>query len=379
MRIYMDNGATTKVDERVVKTMIPYFEKEYGNASSLHDFGKAARKAVEDSRKLIAAKIGAVPEELIFTSGGTESDNMALIGAAAANKKKGNHVISTNFEHPAIMNTLKYLKTLGFEVTYLKVDAEGLISLEELRDSITEKTILVSIMHANNEAGTIQPIKEIGKITKDRGVLFHTDAVQSFTKIPINVNKFNIDLMSLSAHKIHGPKGVGALFIRKGIDINPLMFGGKHEFRHRPGTENVPGIVGFAKAVEISNESDVKRMTKIRDYMISEILKIPNSLLNGSRIKRNCNNINVAFKGIEGESILELLNEKGIAVSTGSACASKNLEPSHVLKALKLPDLYIQGAIRLTISRYTTMKEAEYVLKTLKSIVKRLTEMSPYG
>lgn len=379
MRVYLDNGASTKVDKRVVEAMIPYCTEVYANPSSVHDFGKKARRAVEEAREFIAKKINAEVNELIFTSGGTESDNLAIIGGAFANKHKGNHIITSKIEHKAVLNSCKHLEKQGFKVTYLDVNKEGLVDINSLKKSITEKTILASIMHANNEIGTIQNVRELGRVCRDRKVLFHTDAVQSFTKVPINVKDDNIDLMSITSHKIHGPKGIGALFIRSGVRVNPLIHGGGHEFKLRSGTENVPGIIGFRKAVELCNEESNKKMRRLQDYMISKLEEVPNARLNGSRENRLVNNINFSFKGIEGESILMLLNEEGIDVSTGSACQSKKLEPSHVLQAIKVPKLYIQGSVRLTLSRFTTKKEADYTIKVLKKVVKKLVEMSPVG
>ncbi|VVB76170.1 Cysteine desulfurase IscS 2 [Candidatus Tiddalikarchaeum anstoanum] len=379
MEVYLDNGASTKTDIKVVKAMNPYFTKYYGNASSAHSFGLAARKAVEKSRSIISKKIGAEPNELIFTSGGTESDNAAIIGAALANIDKGNHIISSNIEHPAVMNTLKYLESKGFKVSYLNVDSDGLVNIKELESAITNKTILITIMHANNEIGSVQDIQKIGRIARSRGVLFHTDSVQSFTKEEIDVKKQFIDLASFSSHKIHGPKGVGAMFIRKGVNILPLLHGGGHEFNKRAGTENVSGIVGFAKAVELSNEKYNTIMRRLRDYAINNILKIKNSRLNGSFEKRLVNNINVSFKGIEGEAVLSRLDNAGIMVSTGSACSSKSLELSHVLKAINVPSDYIQGSIRVTLSRFTSKKEIDYFINVLQKVVKELSEMSPYG
>ena len=379
MKVYLDNGASTMADKRAVKAMLPCFTKIYGNPSSLHTFGADARKAVDSSREVIAKKINADINEIIFTSGGTESDNTAIIGAAKANNDKGDHIITTKIEHKAVLNAFKYLEKKGFKTTYLNVDKEGLIDLDELKKAIIDKTILVSVMHANNEIGTIQNIRGIGKICREKNVILHTDTVQSFTKVPINVKDDFIDLASFSSHKIHGPKGVGALFIRSGVKIKPLLHGGGHEFNLRAGTENVPGIVGFAKAAELCNSEANEKMKKLRDYMIEKIKKIPNAKINGSLEKRLVNNINVSFKGIEGEAILTLLNEAGVAVSTGSACHSKNLQPSHVLKSIKTPDNYIQGSIRITVSRFITKKEADYAVKNLKIIVKKLTEMSPLG
>jgi len=381
MKIYLDNGATTMTDKEVVKAMLPYFTKDYGNASSLHYAGSDAQKALNEARKKFAEYINALPEEIIFTSGGTESDNIALMGVVqycrANDDTNGKiHVITSNIEHPAILNTCKALEGWGVEVTYLDVDEDGIINLDQLKSSIRPHTKLISIMHANNEIGTIQPIKEIGEIAKEHKILFHTDAVQTLTKVKIDVQDINVDLISFSGHKIHGPKGVGALYIRKRTPIKSITYGGSHEYKKRPGTENIPGIVGFAKALEISKHEDIEKMTKLRDRMIDGLTKIPKSKLNGSREHRLCNNVNVGFEFIEGEGILMHLSEKGICVSTGSACSSASLEPSHVLRAIKLRHEIIHGAIRFTLSKYTTEKEIDYTIKTVASIVKKLRKFS---
>jgi cysteine desulfurase len=378
MNVYLDNGATTMVDKEVEKAILPYFTKVYGNASSLHTFGQNAKKAVEKSREIIAKKINALPEEIIFTSGGTESDNLALQEVAYTNRDKGDHIITTKIEHHAVEKSCKFLENDGFKVTYLNVDKEGFVDLGELKRAITDKTILVSIIHGNNEIGTIQDIDAIGKICKEKGVYFHTDAVQSFTKVPIDVGKQNITLASFSAHKIHGPKGVGALYVKKGTKIHPLMYGGSQENKLRPGTENIPLIVGFAKAVEIAKQEDFEKMEKLRDYFIEKIEKeIPEVKLNGSRDKRLCNNANITFKYIEGEALLIKLDDKGIAVSTGSACSSKELRPSHVLTAIGLDPAIAHGSIRFTLSKYTTKEELDYTIKNVKEVVKELRTISP--
>lgn len=377
MKVYLDNGATTKVSEDVKKSMDPFFSEDYGNASSLHDFGRKAKKALENSRRVIAEYINAEPGEIIFTSGGSESDNLAIKGVAFSNIDKGNHIITSKIEHPAVLETCRFLERHGFEVTYLDVDNEGFISLEDLKNAITDRTILVSIMHANNEIGTLEPIEEIGKICKSKGIYFHTDAVQSFTKSKIDVRSSNIDLASFSSHKIHGPKGVGALFIREGIRIDKMSHGGHHEFNKRAGTENIPGIVGFAKAVEVADESSILKMAELRDILIEELTKIENTQLNGPKDKRLCNNVNIAFNFVEGESLLTMLDLAGIAVSTGSACSSRSLEPSHVLLAIGLKHEIAHGSIRFTLSRYTTEEEIRYVVDIVKKSVKKLREMSP--
>ena len=376
--IYLDNGATTMVDKEVVKAMQPYFTKIYGNASSLHKEGQEAKRALEKARETIVKEINAEPEEIIFTSGGTESDNIALQEIAYTNKDKGNHIITTKIEHPAVQKTCNFLAKDGFNITYLDVDKDGLINLEQLKKEITDKTILVSIIHANNEIGTIQDIEAIGKICQEKGIYFHTDAVQSFTKIKIDVKKQNIDLASFSAHKIHGPKGIGALYIKKGTKIHPLMHGGSQENRLRPGTENIPGIVGFAKAVEIANKEDLNRMEELRDYFIEKVQKeIPETELNGSKTKRLCNNINITFKYIEGEALLLRLDDKGIEVSTGSACSSRELKPSHVLTAMGVPAAMAHGSIRFTLSKFTTKEELDYTINHLKEAVEDLRALSP--
>src|SRR3989338_5831587 len=378
MKVYLDHGATTPVDKEVVKSMLPYYTKDFGNASSLHQFGQKAKEALENSREIIAKKLNAEPKEIVFTGSGSESDNLAIKGIAYANKDKGNHIITSKIEHPAILETCKALEKEGFSVTYLDVNEEGLISLEELKKSITNKTILVSIMHANNEIGTIEPIEEIGKICREKKVYFHTDAVQSFTKMPIDVKKMNVDLISLSSHKIHGPKGVGALFIKNGTKIQKIIYDGHHENDKRAGTENIPGIVGFTKAAELANEEYTSHMTKLRDALIKELEKIPNSQLNGPRgNKRLCNNANLSFHFIEGESALLRLDMKGIAVSTGSACSSQSLTPSHVLTAIGLKPEIAHGSLRFTLGRENTEKEIDYVLKVLPKVVEELREISP--
>ena len=336
MRVYLDNAATTKVDKEVLKEMQPYFNEKYGNASSLHSFGREAKEALEKSREVIARSINALTEEIIFTSGGTESNNIALKGLFFNNKEK-NHIITSKIEHDAIFETCKFLEKNGAKVTYLNVDRSGLIDFEQLKKEINEKTLLVSIMHANNEIGTIQDIEKIGKLCREKKVLFHTDAVQSYCKEKIDVKKQNIDLMSLSAHKIYGPKGVGALYIRKELrnKIGVFLHGGGHEFGLRSGTENIAGIVGMTKAVEVCQKNfNNKEINALRDKLIKEVLKIPETFLNGHTEKRLSNNANFIFKAIEGESLVLMLDEKGIAASTGSACSSKSLEPSHVLLAL---------------------------------------------
>jgi cysteine desulfurase len=375
--IYLDNAATTKVDEEVVKAMIPYFGDKYGNASSKHGKGYEAKEALETSRRVIAKSIGANPDEIIFTGSGTESNNFALKGLFFSNPNK-KHIIVSKIEHDCVLNTCKWLETLGAKVTYLDVDKEGFVNLDDLKKAITKDTLIVSVIHGNNEIGTIQDIDIIGKICKEREVLFHTDACQSYTKVPINVKKQNIDLMTLNSHKIHGTKGVGVLYKRREIKITPLLHGGGHEFKLRSSTENIPGIVGFAKAVELTKENHVKYMTKLRDKFIQGILEIPNCKLNGSSgDKRLCNNINVCFNNIEGEAIGGYLGAQGIYTSTGSACSSHSLETSHVLKAIGLSDLQANATLRISLSRYTTEEEISKALEVLKKTVEKLRKISP--
>ncbi|RLI98384.1 MAG: cysteine desulfurase NifS [Candidatus Aenigmatarchaeota archaeon] len=381
MKVYMDYAATTPVDPRVFKVMRPYFSKKFGNTMSLHSFGREAKKALEDSRERVAKVINANPSEIIFTSGATESNNLALKGVAFANKKKGKHLIVSSIEHHCVLDSARWLEKQGFEITYLKVDKYGLVDLAELEDSIREDTILVSIMHANNEIGTIEPIKEIGKICREKGVYFHTDAAQSFGKVSIDVKKMNVDLLTASSHKIYGPKGVGFLFIREGVEIEPLLHGGGHEFGLRSSTVNVAGIVGFAEAAEIARKEmkrEAERLTKLRRRLERGVLKIKNSHLNGHPTKRLPNISNFWFDFIEGEALVMYLDQKGIAASTGSACSSESLEPSHVLLAIGLKPHQAQGSLRLSIGRFTTKKEVDYVLKVLPEVVERLRRISPF-
>ncbi|MGY4883976.1 MAG: cysteine desulfurase family protein [Nanobdellota archaeon] len=376
--IYFDNAATTKVDEKVLKEMLPYFTDTFGNASSQHDVGIKAKYALEKSRRTIGLSIKANPGEIVFTSGGTEGNNFILKGLFFANYPHKNHIITSSIEHDCILNTCRWLESQGAKVTYLDVDKEGFINLDELKKEINEKTFLVSIIHANNEIGTLQNLEAIGKICREREVLFHTDACQSFTKVPIDVKKQNLDLVTLNSHKIHGPKGVGAVYIRAGTKIVPLLHGGGHENKLRSGTENVSGIIGFAKAVDIASEKDVKRMEKLRDNLIEGLLEIDNVTLNGpSGNKRLCNNVNVSFNNIEGESIGGYLENEGIYTSTGSACMSHTLETSHVLKALGLTPLQSNSSLRISISKYTTEQDVEYFLEKIKKIVKKLRGISP--
>ena len=376
-KIYFDNAATTKVDEKVVEAMMPYFIEKYGNASSQHFAGQEARQAFEESRKIIAGAINGKARDLIFTSGGTESNNLVLKGLFFANYPEKNHIITTKIEHDCVLNACKWLEKQGAQVTYLEVNREGFVNVEDIKKTITKKTFLVSIIHANNEIGTIQSLEEIGRVCKEKGILFHTDACQSFTKVQIDVKKMNLDLVTLNSHKIHGPKGVGALYIREGIKINPLFHGGGHEKNLRSGTENVSGVVGFAKAVEVSSFKDVKRMSELRDKLIDGILKIKNTHLNGPKENRLCNNINVSFNDVEGEAIGGYLEQKGICTSTGSACASHSLETSHVLKAIGLNSLQANSSIRISLSKFTTQEEADYFLDVLPKIIEKLRRFSP--
>ena len=381
MRVYMDNGATTRVTEPVMAAMQPYFCEIFGNPSSVHGYGREARKAVDAAREQVAKAIGAEPREIYFTGCGTEADNWALRGAVYANIKKGKHIITTNFEHHAILHTCKQLEKEGFEVTYLPVDRDGLVTPEQLEAAIRPDTVLVSVMYANNEVGTIEPIGELAAVAKAHGVLFHTDAVQAIGHVPIDVKAQGIDMLSMSGHKFHAPKGIGALYVRQGVRIRRLMEGGAQERGQRPGTENLAGIVGIGKAIEMATE-DVEgraaKMAAIRDHMIERIMKeIPHVQLNGHPTKRMCGNINVSFYFVESESILLHLDFKGIAASSGSACTSGSLDPSHVLLAIGVSHEHANGSVRLSLCEENTMEEADYVVDSLVEIVGRLRAMSP--
>jgi cysteine desulfurase len=380
-KIYLDNGATTKVDPKVIEKMLPFFTEKYGNASSSHSLGQEAKIALENARKIIAKSINAKPEEIIFTSGGTESNNLAIQEIAYTNKDRGNHIITTNVEHKCVLNSCKFLEKDGFEVTYLKVDKEGFINPKELENAITDKTILVSIIHGNNEVGTINDLKALGDICKKYNVYFHTDACQSYTKTEIDVKKQNIDLITLNAHKIHGPKGVGALYIKEGTKIHPLIHGGGQEKGLRSSTENITGIVGFAEAVkQASNKKHIEHMTKLRDKLTQGLLKIPDTKLNGPQgNKRLCNNVNISFKSVEGEAIGGYLDQKEICSSTGSACSEATLEPSYVLTAIGCSHQEANGSLRLTLSRFTTEEEIDYTIKVIPDIIKKLRKISPLG
>ncbi len=378
--IYLDNAATTKVDKEVLRAMLPYFSEKYGNASSTHFKGQEAKEGLEKSRRIIAREINAKRHEIIFTSGGTESNNFALKGLFFWNKRNNtekNHIITTKIEHDCILNTCKWLEKQGAKITYLDVDEEGFVNPKDVEEEITDKTIVVSIIHGNNEIGTIQNLEAIGKICKEKNVLFHTDACQSFTKVSINVKKQNLSLVTLNSHKIHGPKGVGALYIKEGIKITPLSHGGGHEKNLRSGTENISGIIGFGEAVKIAKKEDVQGMKELRDRLIEGILKIPNTKLNGSKEKRLCNNVNISFNNIEGEAIGGYLENLGIYTSTGSACASNSLEQSHVLKSIGLSSIQINSSLRISISKYTTEEDIKYVLEKLLKIVDKLRRISP--
>ncbi|NMA85697.1 MAG: cysteine desulfurase NifS [Tissierellia bacterium] len=379
--IYMDNSATTPVKKEVLEEMLPYFSERYGNPSSVYSLGSHSKVAVENAREKIAKAIGANPKEIFFTAGGSEADNWALKGIAYKNKDKGNHIITTKIEHHGILHTCEYLEKQGFKITYLDVDEYGLINLKELEEAINEETILISIMFANNEIGTVQPIKEIGEIAKKNNVYFHTDAVQAIGHIDIDVEELNIDLLSMAAHKFYGPKGVGALYIRRGVKIDPLISGGAQEKNRRAGTENVPGIIGMGKAVELAYEDleeKNKNLIYLRDSLIEKIFEnIDHVKLNGHPTERLPGNVNMSFEFIEGESLLLSLDMEGIAASSGSACTSGTLDPSHVLLAIGLPHEIAHGSLRLSLGDFNTMEEVDFVVEKLVGIVARLRAMSP--
>jgi cysteine desulfurase len=382
-RIYMDNAATTSTDVEVVEAMKPFFTQKYGNPNSIHSFGQEAREAVEEAREKIARLIGANPSEIVFTAGGTEADNYAIKGIAWANQKKGNHIITSQIEHHAVLHSCQFLEKHGFKVTYLKVDKYGLVDPEDVKKAITDQTILVTIMHANNEIGTIEPIKEIGKIVKEAGIYFHTDSVQTTGHIPIEVNDLGVDMLSISGHKLYGPKGVGALYLRKGTKIVNLIDGGAQEKNRRAGTENVTGMVGLGKAVELAEKrlagGEVDKVVKLRDKLITGIMdQIENVRLNGHSTKRLPGNVNICFEFIEGESMLLNLDMKGVAASSGSACTSGSLEPSHVLLAIGLPPEIAHGSLRLTLGKDNTEEDIDYVLDILPKIIEKLRALSPF-
>ena len=380
-KVYLDHNANTPTHPEVVKAMMPYYEKIYGNASSLHQFGQEARKAVDEAREKVTNFIGAKPEEIVFTSGGTEADNFAIKGVAYKNEKRGKHIITSSIEHHAVLNVCKYLEEKGFKVTFIPVDEYGVVNPDDVKKAITDETILITIMHANNEVGTIQPIEEIGKISKEKGIIFHTDAVQSVGKLKINVDELNVDLLSLSGHKIYGPKGIGVLYIRKGTKIEPLIVGGHHERKRRAGTENVPAIVGLGKAIELASkdmQKENKKIVNLRDKLWNGLRqKIDSVKLNGHPLQRLSNSLNVSFEFVEGESIILNLDLQGIAVSSGSACTSGSLESSHVLKAMGVDPATAQGSIRFSLGRSNTEDDIDCVLKILPEIVSRLRKMSP--
>lgn len=379
--IYLDNAATTKVADSVVDAMLPYFKEYYGNASSIYQLGAKSKEALDESREYIAGTLGAKANEIYFTAGGSESDNWAIKATADAYAQKGKHIITSAIEHHAVLHTCEYLEKHGYEVTYVGVDENGVIKLDELKAAIRPDTILISVMFANNEIGTIQPIKEIGEIAKEHDILFHTDAVQAYAQVPINVDEMHIDMLSASGHKLNGPKGIGFLYIRKGIKIRSFVHGGQQERGRRAGTENIPGIVGLAAAAKRSFsmlEEKMKKEIELRDYLISRIeAEIPYCRLNGDRKKRLPNNVNFSFQFIEGESMLILLDSKGIAASSGSACTSGSLDPSHVLLAIGLPHEIAHGSLRLTLSEENTKEEMDYVVEQLVAIMERLRSMSP--
>lgn len=379
--IYLDNAATTKTAPEVVDAMLPYFSEYYGNASTIYSLGAESKKAMDHARQTIADSLGAKPEEIYFTAGGSESDNWALKATAEAYASKGKHIITTKIEHHAILHTCEYLEKRGFEITYLNVDRDGLISLDELKAAIRPDTILISVMFANNEIGTIEPIAEIGEIAKEHGVLFHTDAVQAYAQVPINVDEMHIDMLSASGHKLNGPKGIGFLYIRKGVKIRSFVHGGAQERSRRAGTENIPGIVGLGAAVERAMrimDTKTRKESELRDYLIGRLEnEIPHCWLNGHRTKRLPNNINLSFLFIEGESMLIMLDMKGICASSGSACTSGSLDPSHVLLAIGLKHEEAHGSLRLTLSEESTKEEMDIVAEEVKKIVQRLRDMSP--
>ena len=380
-RIYLDNAATTQLDEVVLEQMLPWLRERYGNASSVYQTGREARKAVEEARRQVARALNCTAPEVFFTGSGTESDNWAIKGAAWAHQDKGRHIVSTAIEHHAVLHTLQALEKQGFSVTYVPVNEFGRVSPEDIRAAMRDDTILVSVMAANNEIGTLQPIAQIGQIAKAQGVLFHTDAVQAVGAVPVDVEKWQVDLLSLSAHKFHGPKGAGALYVRKGVRLEPLLHGGAQERNRRAGTENLPGIVGLGKAIELACEDiegKAQAVTELRDMLIAGILAdIPQVRLNGDPVHRLPNNVNISVRFVEGEALLLRLDLAGIAASSGSACTSGSLDPSHVLLAIGLPHEIAHGSLRLSLSKKTTREEVEEVLRVLGEVVRKLREMSP--
>lgn len=379
-RIYLDNAATTAVSQPVMEAMLPYYMQVYGNPSSIHSTGRDAKKAVERARRQVAAALGCSAQEIYFTAGGSESDNWALKGAAFAHQEKGKHIITTQIEHHAILHTCQWLETQGWQVTYLPVDADGFVTVQQVENALRPDTVLVSVMAANNEIGTLEPVAEIGALCHERGVLFHTDAVQAVGAIPLDVEALHADMLSLSAHKFHGPKGIGALYIRKGVKIDPLIHGGAQERGHRAGTENLPGIVGLGKAIELAEEGlaeNAARMTVLRNRLISGLTAaIPNMRINGTMDKRLPNNVNVSFAGIEGEAVLLRLDLEGIAASSGSACTAGSLDPSHVLTAIGLTRDEAKGSLRMTLGTDTTQADIDEVVAKLPGIVENLRAMT---
>ncbi len=379
-RVYLDYSATTPVKNQVLQSMLPYFTEKFGNPSSLYDAGLESKDAVEEARGQVAQLINASPKEIFFTAGGTEADNWAIFGIADKLKSRGNHIITTKVEHHAILHSCQFLEKRGYDITYLDIDKDGLVSPEQLEMAITDKTILISVMAVNNEIGTVQPIKELAAIAKSHRILFHTDAVQALGNVPLDVQDLGVDMLSMSAHKIYGPKGVGALYIRKGVQLSNYLHGGGQEGRRRAGTENLTGIVGFGKAAQLSRldfDRHVDHCSRLRNHLVKRITdEIPKAHVNGTMAKRHPGNANITFEYIEGEAILLLLNQAGISVSTGSACSSASLEPSHVLSALGVPMEMIHGSVRFTVGDFTTEEDIDYVVDTLKNVVSRLREIS---
>ena len=380
-RVYLDNNATTRVDPQVLEAVLPHFLEDFGNASSIHEYGQRARASIEEARRQVARLIGAEPKEVVVTSGGTESDNTAIRGVCGSHRSRGNHIVTTTVEHPAILRSCELLESEGFRVTYVPVDRDGLVQMEQLREAVGNETILISVMHANNEVGTIQPVEEISTIARASSTIFHTDAVQSVGKIPLEVDRLGVDLLSLSGHKLHAPKGVGALYVRQGVAMAALLHGGSHERNRRGGTENVPGAVGLGKACELARdglEDFDLRVRRLRDKLEAGIVgTVPDTIVNGSISRRMPHVSNISFQGIEGEALLISLDLQGIAVSTGAACASGSLEPSHVLRAMKISSGRVDSAIRFSLSRMTSEEDIDYVLKVLPETVERMRELSP--
>lgn len=380
-RVYLDNNATTRVDPQVLEAVLPHYLEHFGNASSIHGFGQKARASIEEGRQQVAGLIGAEPKEVVFTAGGTESDNTAVLGVSRSHRSRGDHVITTTVEHPAILRSCERLEMDGFRVTYVPVDRDGLVLMEQLREAVEDRTILISVMHANNEVGTIQPLEEIGALAREKGIICHSDAVQSVGKIPLGVDRLGVDMLSLSGHKFHAPKGVGALYVRQGVEMEALLYGGSHERNRRAGTENVPGAVGLGSACALAREAleDFNsRVLELRDRLESGILEtVPDTVVNGALESRMPHVSNISFQGVEGEALLISLDLQGIAVSTGAACASGSLEPSHVLKAMNIGSNRVDSAIRFSLSRMTTVEDIDYVLKVVPETVERMRELSP--